>query len=342
MFDTALILAGGMGTRLKPLTNNCPKPLVKVGGKKFIEYNIELLKKFGITNIIILTGYKSEQFSDILRKYKNLRGIRVREIKTPESFSTVMRVKNAIVHARGEILICYGDVYSEANLREYYWLYKKSNLPSSSISAISRHKTKEGKRNDLTYKDIGFMAIKKERLEAVISKSSEEKIEKAIWNNEGHFVLKDDWVYGSLTDLRSMKSLEKQLIERITLFVDRDGVINRLSQKGEYVRNEDQLILDTDFLKIIEDKANQIERLIVLTNQPWVGEGTKNIKDHEKIKDSVIESLTEAGIKDVRYMACTHDFEKCCDCRKPKIGLIKKAVYETNFREVNQFLLEIP
>ena len=111
----------------------------------------------------------------------------------------------------------------------------------------------------------------------------------------------------------------------------REGVNNRHSQTRESDRNEDARIRDTDFLKIIEDKANQIERLIVLTNQPWVGEGTKNIKDHEKIKDSVIESMTEAGIKDVRYMACTHDFEKCCDCRKPKIGLIKKAVYETNF-----------
>ena len=62
MFETCLILAGGRGSRLGKLTAKTPKPLVKVGETQFIYYLIEHLISHGISNIILLTGYKSEQF----------------------------------------------------------------------------------------------------------------------------------------------------------------------------------------------------------------------------------------------------------------------------------------
>ena len=58
MVDTAIILAGGLGTRLRPLTNDTPKPLVPILGKPILHHGILQLKKHGITNIIISTGYK--------------------------------------------------------------------------------------------------------------------------------------------------------------------------------------------------------------------------------------------------------------------------------------------
>ncbi|WP_027632035.1 CTP--phosphocholine cytidylyltransferase [Clostridium hydrogeniformans] len=65
----AILLAAGMGTRLRPLTLETPKSLVKVNGKPMIEKQIEYLKEIGIDEIIVLTGYLEEKFHYLKDKY---------------------------------------------------------------------------------------------------------------------------------------------------------------------------------------------------------------------------------------------------------------------------------
>ncbi len=65
----AIILAAGMGTRLRPLTYDTPKSLVKVNGQPLVERQIEALKEVGINEIIIATGYLSEKFNYLKEKY---------------------------------------------------------------------------------------------------------------------------------------------------------------------------------------------------------------------------------------------------------------------------------
>ena len=66
--DQAVILAGGLGSRLGNITKKIPKPLIKVNGIPFIEYVIENFSRFGIKKILILTSYKSKLF---FKKYHN-------------------------------------------------------------------------------------------------------------------------------------------------------------------------------------------------------------------------------------------------------------------------------
>ena len=61
--ERAIILAAGKGERMRPLTNTTPKPLLKVFGQPIIEHSIELLLQKGITEIYVVVGYLSEQFS---------------------------------------------------------------------------------------------------------------------------------------------------------------------------------------------------------------------------------------------------------------------------------------
>ncbi len=65
----AIILAAGLGTRLRPMTENTPKALVKVNQKPLVEYQIEYLKERGIDDIIIVVGYLKEQFDYLKEKY---------------------------------------------------------------------------------------------------------------------------------------------------------------------------------------------------------------------------------------------------------------------------------
>ena len=64
----ALILAGGRGKRLRPITDSIPKPLIPINNIPLIEWSIKYLKKFGINEIIICSGYRSKQIE------KNLKG----------------------------------------------------------------------------------------------------------------------------------------------------------------------------------------------------------------------------------------------------------------------------
>ena len=69
----AMILAAGYGKRLAPLTNDLPKPLLKVGDKTLIEYNIETLSKYGVKEIVINVSYLGQQIIDFLKEQSNLK-----------------------------------------------------------------------------------------------------------------------------------------------------------------------------------------------------------------------------------------------------------------------------
>lgn len=66
----AILMAAGMGTRLRPLTENTPKSLIEVNGMSLLERQIINLKQIGIDEIIVLTGYLHEKFDDLVEKYK--------------------------------------------------------------------------------------------------------------------------------------------------------------------------------------------------------------------------------------------------------------------------------
>jgi len=61
LIDTAIILAGGLGTRLRPLTDNTPKPLLPIKGKPIVQHMIKNMKKNGINNIILSIGFQADK-----------------------------------------------------------------------------------------------------------------------------------------------------------------------------------------------------------------------------------------------------------------------------------------
>ena len=71
--ENAIIMAAGLGTRMRPLTNEIPKPLVKVNGKRMIETIIQGLNKNRITDITIVTGYLADKFDYLANKYSGIK-----------------------------------------------------------------------------------------------------------------------------------------------------------------------------------------------------------------------------------------------------------------------------
>ncbi len=113
----ALLLAAGHGTRMRPLTDSTPKPLLKVGGQRLIEYHINKLSALGIKRIIINTAYLSDQFPEALGDGSNYD---VELLYSDESQTGALETAGGIVNALPLIntdwfLTINADVWTDAD-----------------------------------------------------------------------------------------------------------------------------------------------------------------------------------------------------------------------------------
>src|SRR3990170_1333298 len=114
----AIILAGGRGKRLKQVTDYVPKPLIPLDNIPIIEWQIRYLKKFGIKDIIICTGYKTEQIENYLRVKNNL-GVKIRFSKEKVPLGTGGAIKQA-AHFINEksFIVVNGDVITDIDIKK--------------------------------------------------------------------------------------------------------------------------------------------------------------------------------------------------------------------------------
>lgn len=103
----AIILAAGFGSRLAPVTLDTPKPLIKVNGVRIIDTLLDALYAKGITNIIIVRGYRKEQFDRLLEKYPTIRFVDNPEFNLANNISSLMQAVDMI----DRCYICEADLY---------------------------------------------------------------------------------------------------------------------------------------------------------------------------------------------------------------------------------------
>lgn len=129
----AVLMAGGKGERLRPLTEKIPKPLLKVGEKAIIDYNVEALIGYGIENINVTTNYLSEQ---IEAHYANpFDGIKIKCMKEPKYLGTIGSVKFVDNFANDTILVMNSDLFTNINYEDFYLHFLK-NEADMSVAAV--------------------------------------------------------------------------------------------------------------------------------------------------------------------------------------------------------------
>lgn len=115
----AMILAGGLGTRLRSVINDRPKPMATVQGAPFLDFLIVSLAKKGLRNFVLLTGYQAELIGDYFRD-RDDQDFQVFLSPEPAPLGTGGAVKNAEDFATEPTLLVNGDTFFDVDVEELY------------------------------------------------------------------------------------------------------------------------------------------------------------------------------------------------------------------------------
>jgi NDP-sugar pyrophosphorylase family protein len=130
----AMIMAGGEGRRLRPLTEQTPKPLLRVGDKPIIQYNIEHLVRYGIDRITISIKYLGNQLRDYFKDGSEF-GCRIDYIEEENPMGTIGALAQIRDKVDGPVLLMNSDVLTNIDLEDQY-LNFISNQASLSVATI--------------------------------------------------------------------------------------------------------------------------------------------------------------------------------------------------------------
>ena len=175
----AVILAGGLGKRMRPLTASIPKPMIEVGGKPFLQHQFDLLRSFGIRRVLLLVAYLGDQIEKYFGDGAAL-GLHLSYSHEPEPLGTGGALRIAAAMLDEEFLLLNGDTYLDIDYAALADAFRKSTamamivayentdvpVPSNLALSPDGNVTMYRKRDPhgLTHVDAGVIALRREVL----------------------------------------------------------------------------------------------------------------------------------------------------------------------------------
>lgn len=129
----AVLMAGGKGERLRPLTEKTPKPLLKVGDKCIIDHNVDRLISYGINHVNVTVNYLGEQLEEHYAEPRN--GVQVRTFREPKFLGTIGSIKFVDTFYNDTVLVMNSDLFTNIDYEDFF-LHFKANNAEMSVAAV--------------------------------------------------------------------------------------------------------------------------------------------------------------------------------------------------------------
>lgn len=339
----AVVLAGGRGARLRPLTDLRPKAMVELHGRPFLEYLVEMLREQGITRVLLLLGYLAddivEHFGDGSRF-----GLEIEYSITAPEDETAHRLVTAKDQLDDVFLLMYCDNYwplrLNAQSRRFadtdpevlvtvYTNRDRYSRDNVRIDAEGWIRTYDRTRcaDGLAGVEIGYAIVRKRALDLI--SDPQRPVEDALYpqlaadGRLGAFVTEHR--YYSVGSLERLPVTEAFLARAPAILIDRDGTLNARPPRAEYVRSYDEFSWLDGAREALRLLTGSGYRILVVTNQAGVARGALSEDELAAIHRRMAREAAAAGGRIDAVYYCPHDWDEGCDCRKPSPGLLHRA-----------------
>lgn len=224
---TCLILAGGKGTRLRPITNSLPKPLVKVAGKSIIDYAIDHCSFHGVDNFLILSGYLSSKVVDHISSISTSKKRINFKVIDSGDVDIVERIKRALDCVQTKyLIILYGDTISDVNIEDILNFHKNHNsiatmatwqmrsnfgvIESDESGLVVRYREKP-KMN--VWMNIGYIIISTDRSECINNFDTFQEFLGNLVETQNLYTYQHNGFHYTVNNLSELQEAEECLIE---------------------------------------------------------------------------------------------------------------------------------
>jgi histidinol-phosphate phosphatase family protein len=340
----AVILAGGRGERLGPLTDTIPKPMIEFHGRPFLEYLIEELRSVGIQRILLLLGYLPDP---VVRHFGNGQqwGVSIDHSIAPARFETATRIRIALERIDPVFMLLYCDNlwpvpldrmwrrFAEHDVAGMITVYRnrdhhsRDNVRVSDDGYVLEYDPTRT-RPELAGVEIGYAILRRSAIEALLPAEDavfQHVVYPELARRHQLLAFQTDHRYYSVGAPDRLPATAAYLARRPALLLDRDGVLNRRPRRAEYVRRPEDLEWLPGALEAIRLLTAAGYRLIVISNQAGVARGEMSRADLAAVEERMLADAVAAGGRIEATYYCLHDWDAGCDCRKPRPGMLFDA-----------------
>jgi D-glycero-D-manno-heptose 1,7-bisphosphate phosphatase len=339
----AVILAGGRGTRMLPVTMTRPKPMIEFHGKPFLEYIVEMLREQGFERVLMLLGYLPDVIRDHFGDGSQL-GVEIDYAVTPPDDLTVSRIQDARDRIEDVFGLFYCDNYWPLRMDDMWRRYRELDVPAM-VTVYANRDGYRGK-NSIVVEDGHVRTFDKsatapglngvEISYAILTKplldllpTEDELFEVALYpqlaarGELGAYVT--DHRYYSVGSPERLAATERFLARRPTIILDRDGTLNRRAPRSHYVTHPDEFEWLPGALEALGVLDEHGYRVVIVSNQAGIGRGLMTEADLDAVHARMLEDA-DGAIDAIYY--CPHAWDAGCDCRKPAPGMLFQAQRE--------------
>jgi histidinol-phosphate phosphatase family protein len=328
--DSAVILAGGKGERMLPITEFQPKALVPVLGIPMLKLQIDQLERLGIGKIFILTGY----FGEDIQSYIDSQTYRIQIVclQSEPNFEPGERLARNLTKLPREFLLLYCDNFIPDDAIIMNQINSESELSmilqhrdSGNIQLRDKHAcvyVQRDRDSNNPYVELGYVSVKSENFINILTETRDLNLSFKLYSEQHRMtytLLNSE--YQSISDFQRYI---RQGLQGKVMVLDRDGILNKKMAPRKYLNSFSDLVYEMEFIKIFETLGNVGYSFVIASNQPGIATGEVSKGFLNDLHRKMTSDLRTFGVNVLAFYICTHHWDENCLCRKPKPGLLNQ------------------